>query len=139
MWGGRPRPQPGPLAGQMARPGGRARVRGPAPQKSSVFDNRENCLGALQNSPVVPSSLVSSPLLLEFSDRTFVRLRILLRLACVFHVAGACERARAQEPPAQESAAQETKAETKADAKKDTPRPAAAPAPPLVMDKTPAK
>jgi hypothetical protein len=31
MWGGRPRPQPGPLAGHAARPGGRARVRGPAP------------------------------------------------------------------------------------------------------------
>ena len=35
MWGGRPRPQPGPLAGLVARlkarPGGRARVRGPAP------------------------------------------------------------------------------------------------------------
>jgi Cu+-exporting ATPase len=31
-WGGRPRPQPGPLAGLVARPGGRARVGGPAPQ-----------------------------------------------------------------------------------------------------------
>ena len=40
-WGGRPRPQPGPLAGLEARPGGRARVRGPAPLFCGV------CLGAL--------------------------------------------------------------------------------------------
>jgi allantoinase len=33
LWGGRPRPQPGPLAGLEARPGGRARVGGPVPQQ----------------------------------------------------------------------------------------------------------
>ena len=68
-----------------------------------------------------------------------MRLRILLRLACVFLVAWACEQARAQEPPAQESGPQESKAESRADTKKDTPRPVAAPAPPLLMDKTPEK
>src|SRR5271163_2290968 len=45
MWGGRLRPQPGPLAGLgvlIARPGGRARVRGPAPP----YGNHETALAA---------------------------------------------------------------------------------------------
>jgi len=71
-----------------------------------------------------------------------VRLRSLLRFACVFVCAWVCEQARAQEPPAQESAPQETapqaNGETKAETRKNTPRPAATPlAAPVVIDKTP--